>query len=79
MGDIPDKTENIYCKNCQRVTLHNIYKKTRDEIDQEVVYGSLSQYTRTVDIRTYTTRKQVCTVCGKTKKRTTRDDCCQII
>lgn len=33
MGDYPDKVEDIYCSRCKRVTKHNIYKKTKRELD----------------------------------------------
>jgi len=77
MGDYPDKVEDIYCSRCRRVTKHNIYKKTKRELDQEVVIGEKTQYTRTIGGHTYRTRKQVWNVCWKTKKTT--EDCCKIM
>lgn len=77
MGDYPDKIEDIYCKKCGRVTEHKIYKKNKTIRERQVFQGELFQYDRNID-HNYTTRKQVCSACGKTKKKTT-EDCCQII
>ena len=76
--DQPDYTEDIYCSSCRKVTPHDIYKKSKQVNKTRTVYGELFQHDETVDIGTYTTKKQVCTECGKTKKKTTRDFCCRI-
>ena len=61
-----------------RVTDHKIYIKKKYVTEKETVYGELFQYDRNVASHNYTTTKQVCSQCGKTKKKTT-EDCCQII
>ena len=77
MGDFPDKVENIYCSRCEKVTEHNIYKKTKYESYQPPYYDD-NYYARPPEQRTYEIRKEVCNECGKTKKRTI-EDCCLII
>lgn len=78
MGDYPDKIENIYCKKCGRVTEHEIYIKKKVVNERETVYGELFQYDSKNINHHYTTTKQICSECGKTKKKTT-EDCCKII
>ena len=79
MGNEPDRVEDIYCSSCGRDTRHNIYISTRNELKQRTVYGELSQYTETTGATKYTTTKQICTVCGKTKTKTTSREDCQIV
>ena len=80
MGDFPDKVENIYCSRCEKVTEHNIYKKTKYESYQPPYYDDYYYYYyRPPEQHTYEMRKEVCNICGKTKKRRTEEDCCLII
>ena len=52
MGDFPDKVENIYCSRCEKVTEHNIYKKTKYESYQPPYYDDY-YYARPPEQHTY--------------------------
>ena len=75
MGNEPDEIETKYCSTCGKNTQHNIYKSSYQE-DYWEKSDPLSYPTK--KYHTYTKTKQVCTECGKTKRKTT-EDCCQII
>ena len=75
MFDKPDKVETIYCKRCQQPTEHNIYIKKHSRTESYMDY--LSGFEKE-SVRTFTTTKQVCNKCGKTKTKTSQDCCCQI-
>ena len=78
MGDYPDKIEDNYCSRCKRVTEHKIYIKQSSVKERETVHGSFCDYDTKNITRNFTTTKRVCSVCGKTKTKTT-EDCCKII
>ena len=71
----PDKVEYKYCSNCGRDTEHNIYIKKK-YVTKTITHEDYYQHTETVS-QSFTTTKQVCNVCGKTKKKT-EQHCCQI-
>ena len=74
----PDYTKDVYCKRCRKVTPHDFYIKKDYYQQNEVIQLEYVTLNRTVDSGSYTTTKKVCTICGKTTKKTTKDCCCQI-
>ena len=78
MGDLidkPDKIETKYCKRCKQETEHKIYIKSFRET--ETCRDHWAGFDKAYD-KTYTTTKQVCNKCGKTKTKSSEDFCCQI-
>ena len=78
MGDLsdkPDKVETKYCNNCEQQTEHNIYIKSHSKTESHRDYWTGFDKEEKI---TYTTTKQVCNKCGKTKTKSSEDFCCQI-